>query len=190
MVACLLPETTTTFGSTLGGQGALFRDSTACSTWKQTHRNKACLVHTWLGSRGQRASLPSREKSSERKKKTANLKIACWNIHTMRYYKDSPQRRSAVVSRKLARLDIDIAALSEVRFLEQGCLTEDGTGYTLFWSGKNKDERRLFGVGFMIKTSIARKLQNLSIVHFHCLTSLRLAIQDNKLYAPTRQAET
>ena len=48
---------------------------------------------------------------------------------------DRPQRRSAIVARDLARLDIDIAALSEVRFAEQGSLTEDGADYTLFWSG-------------------------------------------------------
>ena len=44
------------------------------------------------------------------------------------------------MARELARLDIDIAALSKVRFAEQGFLTEDGAGYTLFWSEKNKDE--------------------------------------------------
>ena len=62
-----------------------------------------------------------------------------------------PQRRSALFAKELARLDIDIAALSEVRFAEQGSLREDGAGYTLFWSWRNKDERRLSGVGFMIK---------------------------------------
>ena len=75
---------------------------------------------------------------------------------------DRPQRRSALVGRELARLDIVIAALREIRFAEQGSLTEDGTGYTFFWSGKNKDERRLSCVGFMIETSIARKLQKLA----------------------------
>ena len=69
------------------------------------------------------------------------------------------------MARELARLGIDIAALSGVRFAEHGSLKEDGAGYTVFWSGKNKDERRLSGVGFMIKTSIARKLQNLSVGH-------------------------
>ena len=96
----------------------------------------------------------------------------------------------------LARLDIDIAALSEVRFAEQGSLREDGAGYTLFWSGKNKDERRLSGVGFRINTSIARKLQNLPVGHSDSIMSLRLLVQDNKfatvlsVYAPTLQAET
>ena len=90
----------------------------------------------------------------------------------------------------------DIAALSEVRFGQQGSLREDGAGYTLFWSGKNKDERCLSGVGFMTKTSIARKLQNLPAGLSDCIISLRLQIQDNKfatvlsVYAPSLQAET
>ena len=77
---------------------------------------------------------------------------------------------------ELARLDVDIAVLSEVGFVEQGSLREDGAGYTLFWSWKNKDERRLSGVGFMMKTSIARKLQNLPVGHSDRIMSLRLPI--------------
>ena len=50
------------------------------------------------------------------------------------------QRRSALVARELSRLDIDVAALSGVRFADQGSLTEHDAGYTLFWSGKRKDE--------------------------------------------------
>ena len=84
------------------------------------------------------------------------------------------------MARELARLGIAIATLKEVLFAGQGSLTEDGVGYTLFWSGKNKDEHRHSGVGFMIKTSIARKLQNLPVVHLDCIMSLILPIQDNK----------
>ena len=90
----------------------------------------------------------------------------------------------------------DIAALSEVRFGQQGSLREDGAGYTLFWSEKNKDERRLIGVGFMIKTSIARKLLNLPVGHSDRIMFLILPIQDNKfatlfsVHAPTLQAKT
>ena len=110
--------------------------------------------------------------------------------------KDRPKRCSALVARELAWLDIDITALSEVRFAEQDSLREDGAGYTLFWSGKNKDERRLSRVGFKIKTSIARKLQNLPVGHSDRIMSLRLPIQANKfatvfsVYAPTLKAET
>ena len=66
-----------------------------------------------------------------KKKKTASLKVACWNIRTMQDSGDRPQRRSAFVAGKLARLDIDIAPLIEVRFARQGSLTEDEAGYTL-----------------------------------------------------------
>ena len=41
---------------------------------------------------------------------------------------DRPQRRSAMVAQELARLDIDIATLSRVRFAEEGSLTEHGAG--------------------------------------------------------------
>ena len=47
----------------------------------------------------------------------------------------------------------------------------------------------------MIKTAIARKLQNLPVGHSDRIMPLRLPIQDNKfatvlsVYAPTRQAE-
>ena len=86
---------------------------------------KQSLSHSYLI--GQRASLPSGKKN-ERKKKTANLKVACWSIRTMQDSEDRPQRRSALVARELARLDIDIAAHSEVHFAEQGFLTADGAG--------------------------------------------------------------
>ena len=76
----------------------------------------------------------------------------------------------------MTRLDIDIAALSEVRFAKQGSVKEDRAGYNLLWSGKNKNKRRLSGVGFMIKTSIARKLQNLPVGYSDRIMSLRLPI--------------
>ena len=108
---------------------------------------------------------------------------------------DRPQRRSSLEARELAWLGIDIAAFSKVPFALQGSHTEGGAGYFLFWSGKKKDESRLSGVGFMFKTSIARKLQNLPVGHSDHIIFLRLQIQDNKfapvlgVYASTLQAE-
>ena len=123
--------------------------------------------------------------------------MACWNVRTMQDSENSdrPHRRSALVARELARLDIDIAALSEVRFAEQGTLVEHGAGYTLFWSGKGKDERRLSGVGFMIKNNVANRLQSLPVGHSDRLMSLRLPLKGNQfltiisVYAPTLLAE-
>ncbi|KAL8580869.1 hypothetical protein ACOMHN_039569 [Nucella lapillus] len=101
---------------------------------------------------------------------------------------DRPQRR-------LARLDIDIAAVSEVGSADQGSLTEQGAGYALYWSGKTKEERRLSGVGVMVKTSIASRLHRLPVGHSDRFMSLRLPIQENgfatliRMYAPTLQAD-
>lgn len=49
-----------------------------------------------------------------------------------------PERRSALIAHELSRLDIDIAALSEVRFPEEGSLKEQDAGYTLYWSGNHQ----------------------------------------------------
>ncbi|KAJ7428377.1 craniofacial development protein 2-like [Pitangus sulphuratus] len=46
-----------------------------------------------------------------------------------------PERFSALIAHKLSRLNIDIAALSEVRLNEEGSLREHGACYTLYWSG-------------------------------------------------------
>ena len=99
------------------------------------------------------------------------------------------------MAKELAQLDINIVALSKVHFAEQDSLMEGGESYTLFWSGKNKDKCCHSGVSFRIKTSTARKLQNLPIGHSDRLMSLIYQIQDNKfatvisVYAPILQAE-
>ncbi|VDL93869.1 unnamed protein product [Schistocephalus solidus] len=60
-----------------------------------------------------------------------------------------PERRTVLVTRELARYKVDIAALSETRFSEQGQLEEVGAGDT-FWSGRPKAERRDAGVAVAI----------------------------------------
>ena len=60
---------------------------------------------------------------------------------------------------------------------------------------ENKEEQGLSGVGVLIKTFIARKLQNLPVGHSDRIMSLRLPIQNKfatvlSVYAPTLQAET
>ena len=114
------------------------------------------------------------------------LKLACWNIRTMLDTAESnrPQRRSALVAHELSRLNIDIAALSEVRLPNTGSLKEQGTG-----------ERRLSGVGFMIKNNIAAKLENLPTGHSDRIISMRLPLRKGQyvtlfsVYAPTLQAD-
>ncbi|VDM02510.1 unnamed protein product [Schistocephalus solidus] len=51
-----------------------------------------------------------------------------------------PERRTALVASELARYKVDVVALSDTRFLEQGQLEEAGTGCSFFWSGRPKAE--------------------------------------------------
>ncbi|VDL88755.1 unnamed protein product [Schistocephalus solidus] len=61
----------------------------------------------------------------------------CVCLHTR---SNRPERKTALVARELARYKVDIGALSEIRFSEQGQLEEMGAGYTFFWSGRQKAE--------------------------------------------------
>nr|VZI41559.1 unnamed protein product [Spirometra erinaceieuropaei] len=88
-----------------------------------------------------------------------------------------PERRTALVVRELARYKVDIAALSETRFSEQGQLEEVGAGYTFFWSGRPKAERRDAGVAFAIRTDIVGRLPCLPQGINDRLMSLRLPLR-------------
>ena len=68
------------------------------------------------------------------------MKIACWNVSTKLDSDDNdpPQRRSALVIRELSMLDIDIAALSEVRFAEEGSPVEHGAATPFSGAGKER----------------------------------------------------
>ena len=104
---------------------------------------------------------------------------------------ERPERRTALVARELARYNIDIVALSETRFAEEGQLTEDGGGYTFFWSGRSKEERRESGVGFAVKSHLVKNLASLPKGVNDRLMTLRLPLGENKYatlvsaYAPT-----
>ena len=47
---------------------------------------------------------------------------------------DRPHQRTALIATELRRYNIDIVALSETRFLDEGSLIEEIEGYT-FWKG-------------------------------------------------------
>ena len=131
------------------------------------------------------------------KKSKQVLNVACWNVRTMIDKADSsrPEHRSALVAHELSRLNIDIAALSEVRFADEGSLKEHGAGYTLYWSGKPSTERRLSGVGLMVRNSIASKLDRLPTGHSDRIMSMRLPLEGKQhltlfsVYAPTLLAD-
>lgn len=76
-----------------------------------------------------------------------------------------PACRYAVVAHEQKRLDIDIVAVSEVRFAKEGNLKEHGAGYTLYWSGKAETDQCLSCIGFFIRESISSKLSDLPKGH-------------------------
>jgi len=121
------------------------------------------------------------------------LTIGAWNVRTLldTAGANRPERRTALVARELDRYSIEIAALSETRLAEEGQITEVGAGYTFFWSGRSKEERREAGVGFAIKNHLIGNLTNLPKGLNDRLMSLRLPLPGKKYatiisaYAPT-----
>ena len=108
---------------------------------------------------------------------------------------ESPARRTAIVARELHRYNIDIAALSETRFPDSGCLEEVGGGYTFFWQGRRIDESRESGVGFAVRSSLTRRLTELPRGISDRLMSLQLHLTGRRfvtvisVYAPTLSCE-
>ena len=121
------------------------------------------------------------------------MHLGSWNVRTLldRDTADRPQRRTALIASELARYKIDIAALSETRLDGEGELCERGTGYTFFWSGRGAEERREAGVGFAMKTTLARKLVDKPKGVNDRLMTMRLPLTRGKFativsaYAPT-----
>ncbi|KAJ7412504.1 craniofacial development protein 2-like protein [Willisornis vidua] len=82
----------------------------------------------------------------------------------------------------------------EVHLHDEGNLKEHGAGYTLYWSGTPKPKSHLSGVGFMIKSSIASKIEIWLTGHSNQVISLRLPLHNKQcvlfsIYTPTFQAD-
>ncbi|BHF66044.1 hypothetical protein SprV_0200905800 [Sparganum proliferum] len=124
------------------------------------------------------------EAPSGASQETAGLR-RCHNPRSNR-----PERRTPLVARELARYKVEIAAFSETRFSDQGQMEELGAGYTFFWSGRPRAERRDAGVAFAIRGDIVGRLPCLPQGINDCLMSLRLPLWGGKFgtiisaYAP------
>ncbi|VDM00905.1 unnamed protein product [Schistocephalus solidus] len=86
----------------------------------------------------------------------------------------------ALVARELTRYKVDIAALSETPFSQQGQLTLVGAGYTFFWSGRPKAERRDAGVAYAIRNDIVGRLPCLPLGINDHLMNLCLPLRGDK----------
>ena len=87
-----------------------------------------------------------------------SLIVGSWNVRTLLESKRTAARPTAIVSRELARYNIDIAALSETRILGYNIIPEDAGGYTFFLQGKPKGEKCYHGVGFAIRSKLLKHL--------------------------------
>ena len=102
-----------------------------------------------------------------------------------------PERTTALVGRELARYKVDIAALSETRLAEEGQLKETGAGFTFFWSGRAKDDRREAGVGFAVRNELVNKLSSRPPGMNKRIMTMKLTLTGKKqattisAYAPT-----
>nr|VZH98596.1 unnamed protein product [Spirometra erinaceieuropaei] len=107
------------------------------------------------------------------------LTLAALNVRSLldNPRSNRPERRTALVARELARYKVDIAALSETRFSEQGQLEEVGAGYTFYWSGRPRAEGRDAGVAFAIRNDIVGRLSCMPQGINDRLMSLRLPLR-------------
>jgi len=74
---------------------------------------------------------------------------------------DRHERRTAIITRELARYSIDIAALSETRIPGSTQFEEVGAGYTFFCIGHPEGEMRQGGVGFAIRSTVLKTVQEM-----------------------------
>ena len=119
------------------------------------------------------------------------LRIGEWNVRTLidRAGSKRPERQTALVAKELSRYNIDIAALCETPLAQNDSILAHG--YTFFWSGKAETDRRESGVGFAIKNSIARDLEQDPSPITDRIMIMRLPLQKKtfvtivSVYAPT-----
>ena len=90
------------------------------------------------------------------------MKLASWNVLTMSdsstNKRQTPERRSALVSKELERLDVDIVCLSECRIPEEGEFTEGG--YTILYSRRSSNQPKVEGVAIALKSHLRPSIVN------------------------------
>ncbi|VDL93401.1 unnamed protein product [Schistocephalus solidus] len=165
-------------------RAALFRDTTACLLAEEGAR-KGALNKCWYHVFCSRPRLADRKIRGCKTQTNNNTPRPHPPRHTLRAAWVSP-----LVARELVHYKVDIAALSETRFSEQGQLEDVGAGYTFFWSSRPKAEPRDAGVAFAIRNDIVGRLPCLPQGINDRLMSLRLPLRGDQFatiisaYAP------
>ena len=129
--------------------------------------------------------------NARRHSEAQELNVASWNVRTLLETKRSAGRPTAIVSRELARYNIDIAALSETRILGDSIISEDAGGYTFFLKGKPLGDKCYHGVGFAIRTKLVICLEGKYPIGINerlmtmCLPLDKFTLSIISAYAPT-----
>lgn len=101
-------------------------------------------------------------RSPKRKvRKNKKFNLGSWNIRTLQDNDPALERKTALISLALRKYNVSICALSETRFAGTSQLEEVGGGYVFYWIGKDEEEHRQSGVGFAIRSDIAKSLTSL-----------------------------
>ncbi|XP_076043776.1 uncharacterized protein LOC143026877 [Oratosquilla oratoria] len=125
--------------------------------------------------------------------RTKKILIGTWNVRTLLDLDNNerPHRRTALIAYELQKYDIDIAALNETRFSDEGSITESGEGYTFLWKGLNEGDPRFHGVAFAVKTKLLNNIPHSPTGHNERLISWRIPITNRRyvtlvnVYTPT-----
>ena len=86
----------------------------------------------------------------------------------------APRRKNTLLSQKLGRYNIDIAALSETRMSGEGSINEGD--YTIYWRGYPDGQPCMHGVGLASKSSIVKKLREEPAFKSERLMTLRIPL--------------
>ncbi|BHF85424.1 hypothetical protein SprV_1002858900 [Sparganum proliferum] len=83
------------------------------------------------------------------------------------------ERKTALIAQEQARYKVDIIAISDTRFSEQGQLEDVAAGYTFFCSGRSRAKRQDTGVTSAIRNDIVGRLPCLPLGMNDRLMTLR-----------------
>ena len=120
--------------------------------------------------------MPSKNVQGKFFNKTTATRGRKLNVRTLPATWLAARRRTALIACELARYNIDIAALSETKLPDEGCLVEMGTDYSFFWSGLPNDAHRIHGVGFAARTALLQSTEESPITIDERLMTLRFRL--------------
>lgn len=78
-----------------------------------------------------------------------------------------------VISRELVRFKVDIVVLQEMCIVGCGSLMEKE--YIFFWQGRDEDEFRVYGVGFVVSNKLVQMVE-LGLIKFECIMYIKFNI--------------